>query len=303
MNDAPSRAAYYKGLGMSAQAKRGPVATPVKRQGGFTIIETMIVMAVTGFMLFAALTMISGQQNRVEFSQSVQDIQTVIQQTMNEVNAGFYPSSDNLVCTATGSGLILARGSRPQGTNSGCIFIGKVMQFGVNGTNGEDFIIHSVAAKQANDGTLADARPKAIAPGTGDNVNTYPDASDRDKLKYGLRAVSMVYVQGATRRPVSAVAFVSGLGSFDANNDLMSGTQQLSLIPVEQTGNLPGGQSSQQTVDDINGRLATSPLNPSGGVEICFASTGSNQSGLVRIGNGGRGLAVTLSVRTSGDCS
>jgi hypothetical protein len=39
--------------------------------------------------------------------------------------------------------------------------------------------------------------------------------------------------------------------------------------------------------------------NPSNGVSICFASGGTNQSGLVTIGGSGHPLSVTLKVMES----
>lgn len=280
-------------------------------QGGFTIVETLIVLAITGLMLGSAIALISGQQARVQFTQSMQDIQAVIQQTMNEVGAGFYPSTGNIRCTPNGNSVSLTTGTREQGSNTGCIFVGKAIQFASDGANGQEFIIHSLAGRQEADSgivdadrTLADARPTAIARGQVTNTSTdTPDASDRRKLLYGVRAVDMSYINGNSFRKVGAVAFVNGLGSFQ-DAQLVSGTQQLSLVPVNNSqGTNQVSRSPEQVVDAINTQLMSSPLNPTNGVTICFTDDSNRRSGLITIGSNGRGLSVKLDFKDSGNCT
>jgi hypothetical protein len=183
--------------------------------------------------------------------------------------------------------------------------LGKVIQFGVKGTEPQQYIIHTLAGLQTNDGTLAGTRPKAIAQGQTTNTTaSFPDASIKKQLLYGLHAVSMYYVQNGTKKAIGAVAFVSGLGSYK-DSLLLSGTQQVSMIPVDGSDTSGGNFSTEtgQTVDAINDNLAGSPVNPSGGVLICFQSGGTSQSGLVTIGSNGRGATVKLDIKSTKDCT
>lgn len=277
-----------------------------KSQGGFTIVETMIVLGITGLVLASAILLVVGQQNKVEFTQSTQDIQSSIQQVISEVNSGFYPNPGNLQCDATGNAVNLSTGTAGQGSNTGCIFVGKALQFGVKDTDPQDYYVHSIAALQNNDGSLASSKPKAIAPGiTTNNSGSVPNASLKKQLLFGLQAVSMRYVNGGVSTPISAVAFVSSLGQY-AGGQLLSGTQQLSLVPVNGSSTIEGGKLATEpgrVVDAINNNLATSPLNPTGGVEICFASGATNQSGLVTLGSNNRSISVKLDIKSSKDCS
>ena len=286
MNDARSRVAYR-----------------TKKAAGFTIVETLIVLAVTMALFISAVALVSGQQNRVQFSQSVNDIKTNIQKTINEIGAGYYPNTGNMSCSGGGGVLTIAAGSTAQGSNTGCIFLGKAIQFGVGSTDPQQYIVHSIAGLQDNTGTLASARPKDIAPGlTTNNSFNFPNFSEVDTLHNGLTAYSMRYIQGPTSTNISAVAFVSQLGSYNSSSDLMSGTQQIDLVPVVGSGTV-GSSTSTGVSDAINNNLATSPVNPSGGVEICFQSGTTKQSGLVKIGGNGRTLSVTLDIKGSKDCS
>lgn len=275
-------------------------------QGGFTIVETLIVLGVTGMMVVGAIILVSGQQNRVEFQQSIQDVQARIQQTINEVGAGYYPSRNNLICQQSAGQVSLSNGNREQGTNTGCIFLGKALQFGATSSNGEDMIIHTIAGLEANDGNLALADPTSVAQGLTTNGSaSFPDASTSSQLLYGLDTVDMYYFNGATRRTIGAVAFVNGLGQYE-DAQLLSGSQQVDVIPVNGSNPVAAGNfttEKRRVVDAINTGLITSPKNPTSGVNICLASAGTRQSGLITIGSSNRGPSVTLAIKSSLDCS
>ncbi len=287
-------------------------------QSGFTIIETMIVLAVTGFMLIAALYLVVGQQSKVEFSQSIREVEAAIQQVVNEVGSGYYPNPGNLDCSPGSGKLNISDGTNKLGTNDGCIFLGKAIQFGEPGVDGrQQFVVHSIAGRLENGGNLAAAYPTSIAPGDTTN-NTggpnFPDASATKQLLYGLEVVSMKYFNGGpgTGVPIGAVAFISELGTF-LNPGYETGTQQIKLIPVGGTEDGVGNFVTDKgtVVDKIGANLSDetlSPPDPSGGVAICFASGSTNDSGLITIGNNtagstGRSLAVSLVIKSSGDCT
>lgn len=276
-------------------------------QGGFTIVETLIVLGVTGMMVIGAILLVSGQQNRVQFQQSIQDVQARIQQAINEVGAGYYPSNDNLICQRQAGQVSLSSGSREQGTNTGCIFLGKALQFGAASANGQDMVVHTIAGLEDNaGGDLAAADPTSVARGLSTNSSAnFPDASVSNQLLYGLTTVDMYYFEGASRRTVGAVAFVNGLGKYE-DSQLMSGSQQVDVIPVDGSGPAASGgfvTDKRRVADAINTNLASGSKNPTSGVRICLASAGTRQSGLITIGSSNRGPSVTLAIKASVDCS
>lgn len=260
---------------------------------GFTIVETMIVLAVMGALFLAAVIFVAGKQNQVEFTQAINDIQSVMQQSISQVGAGFYTNTGNFTCTAAPS-LTLTSGTNNQGSNTGCVFLGKVVQFGVKNTDPQQYETYTIAGLQS--GTdLPSSQPVVIAPGvTTNNAPSFPNASVSGALHNGLTVAWMKY-NGTN---IGAVAFVSGQGQY-SGSQLLSGTQQVSLVPVLGTSL---NSTSPSAVDDINNHLASSPVAPSAGVQICFASGGTQQSGLMTIGSSGRQLSVTLQIKDGRSC-
>lgn len=266
---------------------------------GFTILETLIVLAVTGALFAAVALTLSGRQNRTQFEQAIQDIKSQIEQTINDVGTGFFPNTNNFQCAAGGSGPVLAGGGANQGENTGCIFLGKVMQFDMAGTDPEQFKVFTVAGLQRNAAgdevtSYTEAMPKVIAP-SASSPNT-PDASQTGKLLYGLTTDTMQYGTGTA---IGAVAFVNSLAHY-SDGAIVSGSQQVNVIPVTDT---ILDTSPTAAAEAINAHLATSPVNVANGVQLCFASGGTEQSGLITIGSNNRQLSVTLSIKGNRTCS
>ena len=272
---------------------------------GFTIIEVLMVLAVTSILLASAIAVISGQQQRTEFNQAIRDIESQIRDTINDVSGGLYNNTGNFVCTSSGNGPLLAAGANSQGTNKDCIFIGRAMQFGVAGSDGEGFNIYNLVGQRQINGALGardvsnlnEAKPTAIAPSSSSGVD-FPDATDKKTLAYGLSASTMKYINDSVSTNIGAVAFVSSLAKFQDNN-LLSGAQTVRLMPIDGTSL---NMNSTSTVDAINSLNSSSPVNPNGGVSICFTSGGTNQIGVITIGSKGRELTTNLTI-SQGACS
>lgn len=269
-----------------------------KKTRGFTILETLIVLAVTGGLFVAIAASLSGRQQRTQFSQAVQEIQSQIQEVINEVSSGYFPSTNNFQCTATLTGpSISSAGSAEQGTNEGCIFIGKAIQFRVNGTDPEQFKIYTLAGVQRNpDGsevtTLVQAKPKVVAAPI-----SSVDLTQNKKLLYGLTTHSMVWSN--LNVPIGTVAFTNSLASYN-DAGIVSGSQKVRMAAVGATAL---NQTQTQAVNAINTQLQTAPIDHDQGIRICFASGGTNQSGLITIGNNNRQLSVTLSIKGNKTCA
>lgn len=276
-----------------------------QRHKGFTIVETMIVLGVTGMLFLSAAILIAGRQRRTQFEQSIRNVHAQIQQVINEVNVGQYPSNPGFTCTANvgGPNLASAAGAE-QGTNEGCIFLGKAIQFAVDGTDPQEFRAYTIAGLQRVGGnpngnevsSLAEARPVVVSP------VSFPDSQKQERLQYGLTVGSMYY-NGDTSRTIGGIALVSSLASYD-NGNLESSSQQLNVIPLDGTSL---GQTPAAAVTAMNTKLRAATVdsdqNPSGGVQICFVSGGTDQSGLITIGSNGRQLSATLSIRGNKTCS
>lgn len=284
----------------------GSWSAPVKRvklSNGFTIVETMVVLAVTGALFVAIAASLTGRQNAAEFTRAIQSVQSQLQQIIDQVPAGNFPDQQ-IQCTSGGGSLVFSTGGN-QGTNSQCIFLGKVIQFQVHGTGGnsaEQYQVYTIAGLNTQ-GTaaapFAAAKPTVVQ--VGGNYAAYSTAVS---LEYGLSAVWMKS-QG---QPIGAVGFLMEPGiAGNTGTGYSSGAQQVDLVPIRTTSlnqdlstgvaEIQDNTASAGGLQDAN-LLTSGPINPSGGVQICFASGTTNQSGLITIGSIGRQLAVKLNIKS-----
>jgi type II secretory pathway pseudopilin PulG len=101
--------------------------------GGYTIIEVLIFLAVSGALLAISMLYLSGRDAETRFSQSMRDVQSKFQDWINDVPSG-YPgatsgrtSLSTLNCKITGGDKVQLNKSGG-GNNTQCIFLGKAIQ-------------------------------------------------------------------------------------------------------------------------------------------------------------------------------
>lgn len=276
------------------------------RGDGFTIVEVMVVLVVTAALFVSAAILISGRQNQAAFDQSIRQVQSQIQQVINEVETGYYPNRGSFTCVAGASGQppTLSAGSAGQGTNSGCIFLGKALQFGIGGTSPDQFAVYTVAGLKdmgacgSESACLGSTKPMVVAPSspTHNNAN-YPDNSVNNSLQNGLRISDMWYENSGTNIQIGAVAFANSLYR-SSSGSIIAGTGQVNVIAVSGTSlNKTKLETVEVMNSDAGNKIATGILNPVSGVFICFESGSTNQYGVIKIGGDSRELSVTLSIK------
>jgi hypothetical protein len=117
---------------------------------GYTIIEVLIFLAVSGALLVAAATVISGRQERIRFTQGVVSFDQQLQDTFNDVSTGFYPSRENFSCTSSGKIVNITAGIQDkQGTNDGCIFVGKLLHFFISGSKNTEYKVYTLVGPRS----------------------------------------------------------------------------------------------------------------------------------------------------------
>jgi type II secretory pathway pseudopilin PulG len=272
------------------------------KSGGYTIVEVMIFLAVSGFMFFAAAVFINGKQSNSEFRQSMNDLATSIQQTINDVSSGYYPSNSNFKCTTDnlGNPPSFTTGTTTQGENQGCVFIGKVIQFNTADENGakdpRSYTVYSIAGRQTvkEPGTAAptsfvEAKPTVI---------NYDTVTSKETIHWGTE-VTKVFENNQSN-PVGAIGFFGSFANYSATS-LNAGAQTLTVLT------LPPGGSDLQTEADVENALAsgTPPgktldqhllAQPNPSVVICLTSGGGHY-GTVTIG-GTNGQRQTVQINT-----
>jgi hypothetical protein len=97
------------------------------KNGGFTVVEVLMFLAISGAMFTIAFFGTRGTQDSVAFRESLNSIESKIRETINNVDNGYFGNSGEYVCDGTG---VQSASSNEGGGNSGnCLFWGKEMLF------------------------------------------------------------------------------------------------------------------------------------------------------------------------------
>lgn len=212
---------------------------------GYTIVEVMIVLAVSGMMFIIAASFINGKQERTAFTQSSNDMVSQLQNISEDIIDGHY-SDYPIGCTATGTGnsasLSFPASASAQGTNQGCVFLGKIVHFYGSAGQATDYNVFSLATAQSASGSISGAPVYAI-----------PGLTTSDVLTQGLYIKSMSVQTGGSLYNTTAynIGFAQGLGSLDSGDDTggyVSGAQTINLV---YTNGLDGTSSGNEA--DITG--------------------------------------------------
>lgn len=192
-------------------------------QGGFTIIEVMIVLAISGVMLLSAATVFNGRRRNTEFSQAMYDLQSQIQSIANSTSSQAVPGVQQYTCAPT----LISGSMRPaltsgSTTNQDCIYLGEAIQI-VDGSSTISsypiFGLRTVYNGGTDSGdaptTFVDAHPEpaisaAGVTGTPNDPNNLLLISDYPMLN-GLQTVSAKYGPTATGPENDILTFYSSL--------------------------------------------------------------------------------------------
>lgn len=296
------------------------------RESGFTIVETLIVLAVSGSLFVSAVVLISGRQGKTEFSTAINSLQQQLQQVVNETASGYYPNRGDFKCSGSGGTLSFTGVSNGQGTNGGCIFLGNAIQVGLGSGKESQLGLLPLVGLQYQTGTLSavqqisQTKLRAVHPAN--LTESGFDATTVDQMQYGLAPAAsnqsadcggipggMCYVKSNVAARTGIVAFVSGdsagnIVATNGNGDL-AGSQVFSLYAVTyNAGNNTGGTNEDLTsasrVIGNNAAVGTSGLVAVDKVSICVASATTDQSGLLTIDSG---LHVSLQIKSGAVCA
>lgn len=219
----------------------------MKRQrAGFTIVETLIVLAVSGVLFISVAALISGQINRYRTRDAVFNLESSVRDVLNDVSTGYYPEKvgSNPDCSGgtAGSG---------RGTNTGCVIAGKSITFGQ-----DNIIINTVIAN-------SDGSAKRIAAGTTETKNyewgIKPTSAPPGKTYFVLNNT-----YGTAYSPNISGGQSVGLFVGTINNDPQ---KTVSISPVTNTNNLVcfvnGGQNSSITLGKDGGITVAAQIKES----------------------------------------
>jgi prepilin-type N-terminal cleavage/methylation domain-containing protein len=255
-----------------------------KQPLGYTIIEVLIVLAVSGMMFVIAANFINGKQERTAFAQGSNDFAAQLQGVLEDVTDGHY-SDIPLGCGVTGSVLDFSVPSSNQGSNQNCVFLGKIIHFYIDGTpQPENYEVFSLASARSPVPPV----PVAAIPGL-TNQGAVPQHLD-------VTSVDVIDAGGSTQTGKFNIGFAQSQGTAisgitDADS-YQSGTQTIGLLYASSLSNTGPVGSPETTVSGSAVKAARSAT-------ICL--TNGNRYARVFIGgsaavtgNNGSQLSIRL---------
>lgn len=267
---------------------------------GYTIVEVMVVLAISGVMLLLASQFISGKQEKTSFTSGVNEMASLIQDTIEQVTDGKY-SDIAFSCQVSASTpyyLVFSPtlDTDTQGRNDQCVFIGKLLHFYNFVTPNYEVFSLAGARFNSTSGTgppssLAEALPAAI-----DNSSISLTTQETIPQSLNVKGIKLTDSSGATVYPFS-IGFVQSLGSLTSYTnpttgftykDYNSGAQTVGLIyapGIATSCSPPGGTCESTAVSKIqnNVKLARSATlcltdgTQYAEINIGDASTSNNQ--------------------------
>jgi hypothetical protein len=268
-------------------------------QAGYTIVEVMIFLVISAGLFGAAVTGLTLQNNRTQFTESVQTFDQRLQDILNDVETGYLPSNDNYKCDITGGVPTISNpggGGRDLGTNLDCVFVGKAIQFAPSGGTASDFRVYTLIGRRVKPNaqninvqveTIDDALPRAI-----DGING--GVVDTGRLTADLEVYKVVYKGITDNSPNGGFAILSGFGQADLSDGflgLQSGTTKVSLSGIQGT-NL--AQNTSIFTGKIQHITSADTADVSKGVVICIKEGGNGRKASIVVGGQGQRTATNV---------
>lgn len=239
-------------------------------------------------MLAAAIILVQGWQGRVQFEQSMKDLNSKIQQYAQDVSSGFFPGSSRYGCTAVGG--------RPQLNNNpqnlaDCVFLGKAIGAAIGSGS---LNIYTV---------LGDRVIPNGSPNAGQPVSSFNDANPTAMNQPGYDLTDSYPILWGATVTSSKVTYVDNSGQTQTTdgdlvgfyNDLQNSNlanAQYVLAKAYTTTDL----SQVQTCVQQNGGCANYVMQS---WQLCLASNNSSRRALLTTAPSGLGVSTKL---TMGGC-
>ena len=261
---------------------------------GFTLVEALIVLAVSGMILLTAVIFMSGRESSTRFSQSMRDIHSKMQDWINDVTTG-YPGSavgqDNY-CVLNGSRPLInskaISGSSPT-SSPDCIFLGKVVHFRSDDTKVYAYSVFGRRALPSGNlvTSLSEANPVVAVGTTSAAYNSgTADLTEAYQLKGGTRIKSIIEPTGTDRSRLGAFYL-----SFNPTSVKTNGSADLVAYQLPFSSNAAPGQSVYNCISMVSCASPTTLSN----WQICFESSDQSQTAAITVSaSGGSGVATSL---------
>jgi prepilin-type N-terminal cleavage/methylation domain-containing protein len=259
--------------------------------GGFTIIEVLIVLSIGAFLFIAAAATFTGDQHQTEFDTAARQIFSQLQSISSDVQNGNYATNSTYSCTSSSGTLSFSSQASSEGTNLGCVYVGKAIQFNPSGLT-SSYYVYSLAGDQFSTGTFSPPSPFPYSATVlnSTTVSSYPPlGTQKVSLPDQFVVSKITYSGNPTGISNDIIGFYNQqTSSLSANSSL---SNEVFVIPESSniTSQLAVTDLNSDTIgtgaDQYNTNIAspvtvcfTSPLEPKQAVNIAFANQSSSSN-------------------------
>lgn len=212
---------------------------------GYTIVETMIFLIVSSVIFVSVALLISGQVAKYQARDAVNQLESVVRNTLNDVGNGYFPViSQDFQCTR-GAGnnppvvSTIVSANENRGTNPGCIIIGKSIEFRTNDIRVKTWVANA-------------------------DTDTTP-SSTGDIREITQLAQTIPYKWGLTKTPTTSSEYFILYAKYGESS-------------VAGTGELISGSQDIQISARSGSRIDTAVTTANSNNKICFVNGGHNSS-------------------------
>lgn len=262
-----------------------------KLQGGFSLIEALLVLAATSLFLVTSIALFSGKQRETQFQQGVRDLEAKITDIMNDVSVGNYEQniSGLIDCSVAPTGelsISAAGAANAPGTNTSCVLTGKAIKI-----NKESMTIFTILGKRNVTQTqlaqtIAEVKPVIVTSLFSDDYSFSNAFVALDSIEVGENsnhdAALVAFVQSSQTQ--STLTLLSGTKT--PNNTQMSIDRNLSAPPALEASYMYSGSG------------LTSPRNSI--VRICLSEDATfftaNYEAIIDIQTGSSGYGAKSTI-------
>lgn len=295
------------------------------RAHGYTIVEVLIFMAVSGLMFVVAAVFVNGKQANVEFKQGLYGINSDIRTVINEVADGRYQpltyGGSRYSCRAPTTFPffpIFLSSPKEQGTGGGidgCVFLGKVLQFNVADRapdNAKYVNIFTIVGRQNKPSTkneavtsFADALPVPVVASS-----SSPNLTITKQLEAGTELVGMFFCKDdpctvPMRESISMIGF---FGSFNKalgteSGSAQSGSQTVTAAAIKTA--VAGSVDTSTAAHDIKTSthsLTTAEMLGSGNYALLCLRNGTKKGAISIGGRNGQQFSTQVQIGVVPGC-